>query len=74
MTEATLYERLGGEDKIRAITADILDNRLNNDAVKARYANSNCDEVIRWFPNSSAWAPAVRRNIRARRCSRRIAV
>lgn len=47
MSEATLYERLGGEEKIRKITSDILDNHLQNDAVRVRYADSNRDEVIR---------------------------
>ena len=36
MTEASLYERLGGEEKIRAIAGDIFDNHLGNPAVKAR--------------------------------------
>ena len=46
MSEASLYERLGGEDKIRAITSDILDNHLNNPAVSVRYQDSDRDRVI----------------------------
>lgn len=44
---ASLYERLGGEAKIRAISADIVDNHLRNDAVKARFANSDRGRLIR---------------------------
>ncbi len=47
MSEGTLYERLGGEEKIRKIAGDIFDNHLNNDAVNVRYADSNRDEVVR---------------------------
>ncbi len=47
MTEASLYERLGGEEKIRAIAGDIFDNHLGNPAVKARYVDSDRNEVIR---------------------------
>ena len=46
MSEASLYERLGGEDKIRSIAADILDNHLQNKAVSVRYQNSDRDKVI----------------------------
>ena len=46
MSEASLYERLGGEDGIRAIAGDIFDNHAGNDLVKARYVDSNRDEVI----------------------------
>lgn len=47
MSEASLYERLGGEEKIRAIAGDILDNHLNNKAVSARYQDSDRDKLIR---------------------------
>ena len=40
MSEATLYERLGGEDKIRAIVNDVVINHHNNPAIKARYDNA----------------------------------
>lgn len=46
MPERNLYERLGGEDSIREIATTILDNHLANDAVKARYADSDRQEVI----------------------------
>ena len=46
MSEPSLYGRLGGEEKIRAIAATILDNHLANAAVKARYAESDRDKVI----------------------------
>lgn len=47
MTDATLYERLGGESKIREIATDIFDNHTNNAAVRARYVDSDRDRVIR---------------------------
>ena len=46
MTE-TLYERLGGEEKIRVIAEDILDNHLGNETVSVRYQDSDRDNVIR---------------------------
>lgn len=46
MSEANLYARLGGEDAIRKIASDIFDNHKANDAVKARYVNSDRDKVI----------------------------
>ena len=36
MPSSSLYERLGGEEKIREIAADVFDNHLKNNAVKAR--------------------------------------
>ncbi len=47
MSEATLYERLGGEEKIRQIAADIFDNHSSNDTVKVRFADSDRNDVIR---------------------------
>lgn len=47
MTEATLYERLGGEANIRKIATSLFDNHAKNEAIKARYAESDRDEVIR---------------------------
>jgi hemoglobin len=47
MSDATLYERLGGEEKIRAIAGDIFDNHLKNPAVLPRYAESDRAEVVR---------------------------
>lgn len=46
MSEASLYERLGGPDKIRAICTDIFDKHASNPKIQARYVNSNRDEVI----------------------------
>lgn len=40
-SEQTLYERIGGEDKARAIVSDIWDNHSKNPIVKDRFANSN---------------------------------
>ena len=47
MNEASLYERLGGEEKIRLIAGDILDNHLKNPVVNVRYQDSDRAEVIR---------------------------
>lgn len=40
MPETTLYERLGGEDKIRAFVQDIVINHHNNPVIKPRYDNA----------------------------------
>ena len=47
MSEATLYERLGGEDGIRAIAADLFDLHTHNDTIKARYVDSERDKLIK---------------------------
>lgn len=46
LSEATLYERLGGETTIRAIAGDIFDLHCQNDAVKARYVDSDREKVV----------------------------
>ena len=46
-TTASLYERLGKFEGIKAITEDIWANHTSNPAVKARYVNSNPAEVKR---------------------------
>jgi hemoglobin len=40
MSEATLYERLGGEEKIRAIATDIVSLHHQNPAIKTRFDNA----------------------------------
>lgn len=40
MTEATLYERLGGEEKIRAIVTDIVALHHKNPTIKTRFDNA----------------------------------
>ena len=47
MSEGSLYERLGGENVIRDIATTVLENHLANEAVKARYADSDRQEVVR---------------------------
>lgn len=47
MSDASLYERLGGEEKIRAIAQDIFDNHKKNPAVSPRYADSDPQELVR---------------------------
>ena len=46
MTEASLYERLGEEEKIRAIATDALDNHLKNKTISVRYQGSDREKVI----------------------------
>ena len=46
MSEASLYERLGGEAKIRVIAGDIFDNHKQNPAVSARYVDSDREKVV----------------------------
>ena len=43
---STLYARLGGEGTIRLIAGDIFDNHMRNDAVKARYVDSDRPKVV----------------------------
>lgn len=47
MSAVSLYDRLGGEEAIYAIAADIFDNHSKNPVIKARYVNSDRAEVIR---------------------------
>ncbi len=44
-SEKTLYERIGGETKARAIVSDIWDNHSKNPIVKDRFAKSNPEYV-----------------------------
>ena len=44
-SEMSLYERIGGETKARAIVSDIWDNHSKNPIVKDRFAKSNPDYV-----------------------------
>lgn len=46
MSEPSLYERLGGEDKIRSIATSALDNHLANDTINVRYADSDREQLI----------------------------
>ena len=47
MSEQSLYERLGGEDKIKAIATSIFNNHTQNKTVSARYKDSDKDRVIK---------------------------
>lgn len=44
-SEMSLYDRIGGEKKARAIVSDIWDNHSKNPIVKDRFAKSNPDYV-----------------------------
>ncbi len=45
MDAASLYERLGGGDKIREIVADIWVNHTSNPKIKSRYTDSDPEKV-----------------------------
>lgn len=47
MSEQSLYERLGGESKIRSIASDIYDNHVNNSDVKVRFTDSDRDQTVK---------------------------
>jgi hemoglobin len=47
MSEASLYDRLGGEENIRKIATSIFDNHAKNPVIKSRYGASDRDDVIR---------------------------
>jgi hemoglobin len=44
---ATLYERLGGGERIQRLVTDVVENHYNNPLIRARFANSNRPEVER---------------------------
>jgi hemoglobin len=46
MTDISLYERLGGEEKIKAIASSIFDNHKINKAVNTRFNDSDRDRMI----------------------------
>lgn len=46
MSEATLYERLGGEENIRKIATTLFDTHAKNETINARYINSDRGKVI----------------------------
>jgi hemoglobin len=41
---ATLYERLGGEERIQRLVTDVVENHYSNPLIRARFANSNRPE------------------------------
>ncbi len=45
MSEASLYDRLGGGDKLKTIVADIWANHISNPKIKNRYVNSDGEKV-----------------------------
>lgn len=47
VTEASLYQRLGGRPVIEAFCSDIFNNHVNNPLVKNRYVNSDPVKVKR---------------------------
>jgi hemoglobin len=44
---ATLYERLGGEERIQRLVTDVIENHYSNPLIRSRFANSNRAEVER---------------------------
>ena len=46
MAEASLYDRLGGEDNIRKIATTLFDTHSDNPTISARYIDSDRDQVI----------------------------
>ena len=44
----TLYDRLGGEQGIRAIVRDVLDNHMNNPIVSVRYGKADLEKVYKY--------------------------
>ncbi len=47
MSEKSLYERLGGEEKIAVIAADIFDTHAANPIIASRYKGSDRERVIK---------------------------
>lgn len=44
----SLYERLGGESGITAISRDIIDNHLKNPEVKVRFQDVDSDKLLQY--------------------------
>jgi hemoglobin len=60
--EATLYDRLGGQDGIAAIVEDIWTNHTSNPAIQQRYAASdpeNVKRLVREFFGAGIGGPEV---------------
>jgi hemoglobin len=69
MSIATLYERLGGEECIRALATTIFDKHQKNMTIQTRYADSDRDDVIRLVTEClSAPAQADHRHTQAETC------
>lgn len=47
MPESSLYERLGGKEKILQIATTLFDTHAKNPTIRARYVNSDRDQLIR---------------------------
>ena len=54
-TTPSLYERLGGHDGIRKISEDVWVEHTSNPAVKARYAESDGEEITRLVTEFVCW-------------------
>ena len=42
---ATLYERLGGEERIQRLVTDVVENHYGNPLIRARFAKSRSYRV-----------------------------
>jgi hemoglobin len=51
----SLYERLGGRQKIDQITEDVWINHVNNPDVSPRYANSDAEKVKKMVTEFVCW-------------------
>lgn len=47
MSEESLYLRLGGEEKIALIAADIFDTHAANPVIASRYKDANREQIIK---------------------------
>lgn len=45
MSEASLYERLGGENGIRQVVEDVWANHISNPKIRNRYVSSDAEKV-----------------------------
>ncbi len=53
--ERSLYERLGGRQKIHQITEDVWINHISNPDVSPRYAKSDAEKVKRMVTEFVCW-------------------
>ena len=53
--QVSLYERLGGREKIHQITEDVWVNHISNPDVSSRYANSDSEKVKAMVTDFVCW-------------------
>ena len=53
--KVSLYERLGGRDKIAKISDDVWENHISNPDVSPRYADSDAEKIKEYVTEFVCW-------------------